>query len=303
MTPTVRFWSFAGALAGGLAVAVSSLGAHGQGAPRDGEMRRDVRVFDAQGARLGVMVRDLEGTETTATGGVKIDSVDANSPAGKAGLQAGDIVVEYDGERVRSARQFTRLVQETPEGREVPLAVLRNGERHALKATPEARGMAFGFDIDPDQIHREVERGLGSIRSFRLPPDVPLRPDDFMGERMPGRGGRLGVSVDSLTDQLAQYFGATDGGALVTTVRKDSPAEKAGLRAGDVVTSVNGDRVRSAGDLLRGVARIDEGEVTLEYLRDRKAGSTKATLEPRPATREITTPRWLVLPAGSTRGK
>ena len=216
---------------------------------------------------------------------MKIESVEDGSPAGKAGIMPGDVIVEYDGERVRSTRQFTRLVQETAEGRQVPLAVLRDGQRQTMNATPEARGMAWDFEIDPDQIHREVERGLDGLRTFRLPPPADgFRFDDLAGSMMPGRG-RLGVTVDSLTDQLAQYFGAADGGALVTTVRKDSAADKAGLKAGDVITSVNGERVHDAADVTRSIGRVDEGTVTLDYLRDKKPGTAKATIEPREGTR------------------
>ena len=60
-----------------------------------------------------------------------------DSPAEKAGIKAGDVVVEYDGERVRSARQFTRLVQETPEGRTVAIGLLRDGKKQTVNATPE----------------------------------------------------------------------------------------------------------------------------------------------------------------------
>ena len=288
MNPKIRYWSFAGLLCAGLAVAVSTLAAQGASARRESDGRREVRVVDSRGSRLGVMVRDLDSSDTgSPAGGVKIESVEDGSPAGKAGMKAGDVIVEYDGERVRSARQFTRLVQETPQGRQVPLAVLRNGQRQTMSATPEARGMAWDFDIDADQIHREVERGLDGLRTFRLPPPAEgFRFDDFPGAMTMGRG-RLGVTVDSLTDQLAQYFGAADGGALVTTVRKDSAAEKAGLKAGDVITSVNGERVRDAGDLTRSIGQVDEGTVTVDYLRDRKPGTAKVTIEPRRPVRPV----------------
>ena len=78
-------------------------------------------VLDGRGSQLGVMVSDVDAK--APTGGVKIDEVNEDSPAEKAGIKAGDIVVEYDGERVRSARQFTRLVQETPEGRTVAIGL------------------------------------------------------------------------------------------------------------------------------------------------------------------------------------
>jgi serine protease Do len=304
MNPKIRYWSFVGLLCAGVAVAVSTMAAQGASARRESDGHREVRVFDGHGSRLGVMVRDLDSTDTgAAAGGVRVQSVDDGSPAGKAGMKAGDVIVEYDGERVRSTRQFTRLVQETAEGRQVPLAVLRNGQRQMMTAAPEARGMEWNFDIDADQLHREVERGLEGMRAFRLPPSADGFPFDDLPEAMMTGRGRLGVSVDSLTDQLAQYFGAADGGALVTAVRKDSAADKAGLKAGDVITAVNGERVRDAGDVTRGIGRIDEGTVSLDYLRDKKSATAKATLEPREGTRESRAPRRMVRPVRFTEAR
>ena len=94
-------------------------------------------VLDGRGAQLGVMVSDVD--PKAASGGVRIDEVNEDSPADKAGIKAGDIVVDYDGERVRSARQFTRLVQETPEGRSVAIGIMRDGKKQTVNATPETR--------------------------------------------------------------------------------------------------------------------------------------------------------------------
>jgi serine protease Do len=250
--------------------------------PAPGEpVNREVMVLDGRGSRLGVMVEDLEPTDKTA--GVRVDSVDREGPAEKAGLKAGDIVVEYDGERVRSARQFTRLVQETPEGRQVPLAVMRDGRRQTLTATPEARAFSWNMNIDGDRIRRDIERGMRGFREFRMePPAMNFRMEPgFGGMFLPSDRPRLGVSVDSLSDQLAQHFGATNGGALVTSVEPGSAAEKAGLKAGDVITSINGERVRDADQMVDTMRDVREGEVTVDYLRDKKSGSTKATIEPR----------------------
>jgi serine protease Do len=242
--------------------------------------RRELMFLDGRGSRLGVMVQDLEATDKT--GGVRVDSVDPESPAEKAGLKTGDVVVEYDGERVRSARQFTRLVQETPEGRQVPLAVLRDGKRQALTATPEARTFSWEMNIDGDRIRRDVERGL---REFRMDmPPMRFRWDhDFDDLLAPSSRRRLGISMDSMGDQLSQYFGASEGGALITSVEPGSAAEKAGLKAGDVITSINGERVRDAGQVVDTMREVGAGDVTIGYLRDKKAGTTKATIEPRSA--------------------
>ncbi len=286
MSGKVRYWSFIGVLAVGVVAAVSALAAQGARVSREvqapGE-RRELMFLDGRGSRLGVMVQDLEAADKT--GGVRVDSVDPESPAEKAGLKAGDVVVEYDGERVRSARQFTRLVQETPEGRQVPLAVLRDGKRQALTATPEARTFSWEMNIDGDRIRRDVERSLEGLRGFHMDgPAMRFRFDrDFNNLFAPSSRRRLGVSVDSLSDQLAQYFGASDGGALVTSVEKDSAAERAGLKAGDVITSINGERVRDAEQVVDTMREVGDGEVTIGYLRDKKADTTKATIEPRSA--------------------
>jgi serine protease Do len=283
MSGKVRIWSCVGFLAASVAAALSVVAAQAPMADPPRAERRGAMWLDGRGSRLGVMVQDLD-PAAGGSAGVRVDSVDPESPAARAGIKAGDIVVEYDGERVRSARQFTRLVQETPEGRQTPLAVLRDGKRQTLTATPEARAFAWNMGIDGDQIRREVERGLRAMPELRLDePPMRFRFDpDFGGVPMSGRR-RLGVSVDSMSDQLAAYFGATDGGALVTSVDRDSAAEKAGLKAGDVITSINGNRVRDADHLLDAIRDIREGEVSIGYLRDKKADTAKATIVAPPA--------------------
>ena len=247
--------------------------------------RGDVFMLDGRGAQLGVRVSNVD--VKAETGGVRIDEVNEDSPAEKAGLREGDVVVEYDGERVRSARQFTRLVQETPDGRTVKIAVLRNGQKQTVDATPEEGRNAWNFEIDGDQIRREIERGLRDFpREF--PRDFDFRFDDrgprrfeyrspervmpFMGSR-----GRLGVSVQSLTPDLEEYFGAKNGGVLVSSVAQDSAAAKAGIKAGDVITSINGARVSDPGNLMRELDGAT-GELTIVVLRDKKEMTLKATL-------------------------
>ncbi len=96
---------------------------------------------------------------------------------------------------------------------------------------------------------------------------------------MPLAGRRLGVSVEELTSQLAGYFGAKDG-VLVTSVADGSAASRAGLKAGDVITAINGQAVRSREDLLRGLREApDSDEVTIGIVRDKKDSTVKAKLE------------------------
>lgn len=286
----VKFGVFCLGLAVAVGAAVSTVGAQVR-AQVERLPRGDVFVLDGRGAQLGVMVSDLDAKATT--GGVKIDEVNDNSPAEKAG----DIVVDYDGEKVRSARQFTRLVQETPEGRSVAIGILRDGKKQTLNATPEAGRMTFNFGDDVERAFREAERGMRGFRfdgpggrefEFRSDGQEPRRFDYRMPDRvMPLPGfrssrGRLGVSVQSLTNDLREYFGVKNGGALVSSVTPDSAASKAGIKAGDVIVSVNG---RSVSDSEELVEQLEDftGEVTIVVMRDKKEMTLKATLADRPS--------------------
>jgi serine protease Do len=281
---------FGVALAAAVAVAVASVAAQGARDERDRRPRSRVMMLDGRGAQIGVTVDEV-------AEGVRIEDVDPNSPASKAGLRSGDVVVEVDGERVRSARQFSRLIQESPEGKSVKLGVLRNGTRQTVDVTPETQ--AFNFDFDADLIGREVERGMREIepRLRELEPRLrELEPRlrefrfggpfdfDFDLPHITSPRGRLGVQVNELTPELAEYFGAKDGGVLVARVTKDSPADKAGVKAGDVITSINEDRVRDTDDLVDEL-RDKEGEVTLGIVRDKKEERVKATIEGTPTSR------------------
>lgn len=238
---------------------------------------RQVFRLDGRGSQIGVMVSDVEDASAT---GVKVDEVERGSAAEKAGVKAGDFVVDFDGERVRSARQLTRLVQETPAGRTVKMTVRRGADRQTMDVTPEASESAWSSSFGPE-IRAEIERSLPKLRE--LAPE--LGRDGAFNFRfdglpaIPGRA-RLGVQVEALSDQLAEYFGVKDGGVLVSSVTADSPAAKAGVQAGDVITKVNGTAVSDAGDLIEEIAEVgDDGAVTLDVVRDKKPTTLKATLE------------------------
>lgn len=237
---------------------------------------RQVIRLDGRGSQIGVMVSDLEQNEPA---GVRIDDVDQDGPAERAGVKDGDVVVEFDGERVRSARQLTRLVQETPPGRSVKVTVLRGSARETLDITPESAQASWSVAFAEPGLRAEIDRGMRGLG------DLPRLAEPMFNFRFDGAGpamgrARLGVQVETLSDQLAGFFGVAGGGVLVSSVTEDSPAEKAGLKAGDVITSVNGTAVRDAGDLvdqLRGAA--SGGEVSLGVVRDKKATTIKATIE------------------------
>lgn len=239
------------------------------------------------GSRIGASVRDVETSDKVKSSGVVIESVDENSPASKAGLKAGDIVVEFDGERVRSVRQFARLVSETPEGRSVPAGVMRDGQRVTVNVTPEGGSGAYRF------FSGDAWTGLDSLRRYetipapRALPSRPATPPTPRPAPMPPAleryfwtgGTQLGITITDLEPQLAEYFGTKDG-VLVSAVTADSAAAKAGLKAGDVITSLNGSTVDSQSDLRTRLRNLEGGEFTLGIVRDKKPMTLKGKLEP-----------------------
>ena len=259
----------------------------------------------AGGPRLGVEIRDL-GKEDLAKfklsspNGVVVDVVLKESAAEKAGVKAGDVVVQFDGENVRSAAQLTRLVRETVAGRTVKMGVVRDGKRMDLDVAPAEAERVFDLAIAGERMPR-LERHLEVVpdRTLRWQQRAPMPVPEgdvlqFFGEGgAPGNfvfstgRGRLGVNVQELTPDLAAYFGVKDG-LLVNSVQADTPAAKAGIKAGDVIGTVNGKAVVSSSELVKELAD-KEGEVTIGVTRDKKALSLKATLEPRkaPARRAV----------------
>ena len=98
-------------------------------------------------------------------------------------------------------------------------------------------------------------------------------------------GGYLGVQIQGLDGQLADYFGVKDGGVLVTEVVEDSPAEKAGIKAGDVILSVAGENVEDAGDLVEEIrGHKPESKVELKVIRKNRSRKMKVTLGEAPSS-------------------
>jgi serine protease Do len=264
-------------------------------------------AFAGGGPRIGVRVRDVEPSDVTkqklaGQAGAVIEQVDSQTPAAKAGLKAGDVVVGFDGERVRSARQLDRLVEETPPGRSVKMSIVRDSAKLDVDVTPESSSFAdamprmrdhaedsFSFKRDLDS-GRMADDALEALRNRKFERfAVPSLEFDWDGGDVPmiwGGRGRLGVSAEAVSGQLAAYFGV-ESGVLVRQVDESSAAAKAGVKAGDVITAVNGKAVKDAGELRRAIADATEedskdakaSEVTLAVTRDKKAITLKATIE------------------------
>lgn len=225
---------------------------------------------------LGVYIDDVtaeKAKELNLPGeyGVIISRVEPETPAAKAGLKENDVIIEYNGVRVEGTLQFNRLVRETPPGRTVTLRIVREGKRQDVRVTigsQESALRSFPFRVE------------GPDFTLTLPeiqiPRIELRVTSY---------ARLGVSVQSLTKQLGDYFGVPDGrGVLVTYVAPDSPAERAGLKAGDVITALDGKEITSPYTLTRELSQR-EGDVTLTFVRNKQKQSVTVHLERRSSSR------------------
>jgi len=185
--------------------------------------------------------------------GLLIVDVERESPADDAGLREDDVIISFDEKAYEQVTSFTRAVRATQPGTTVKLKIVRDGRDRELQA----------------DIGRQRRQHLGSMS---------WGPHDFSF----GFGGpRLGVHVVALNDDLAEYFdGKAAGGILITEVLEDTPAEEAGLKAGDVITRVDDLDVSEPDELIEALNEYDEGEeVTIEFVRKGKTETVAVTLE------------------------
>ncbi|HEX2459986.1 MAG TPA: PDZ domain-containing protein [Vicinamibacterales bacterium] len=219
----------------------------------DRDFRYDVFRALGAGSEIGVSVRELSNDEVSKArleraGGVYVQSIREGSPAARADIRSGDLIVEVDGERVRGVRHFVRLVSESPAGRSVRIETIRGSARNVIDVTPEAARFA---PVLPPEIREDVERRLSEF-----PRDLEL---DLPAPRT--ARARLGITTTPLTNQLAGYFGVKDGGVLVSAVEERSPSATAGVKAGDVIIAIDGAPVRTPQDVAAAARRAAPGAV------------------------------------------
>jgi len=228
--------------------AISGVSLHRAFAQEHTAPRARTAVVHRSSGYLGVGVAEIDDERAKTlklkeTRGVEIKSVEPGSPAAKAGLREGDAVLEYNGQPVEGVEQFIRMVGETPTGRKVTMQIIRNGGPQTLVVTIAARtapdwGGAFELQIP------EAPEAPFSVAPMPPPVVIPDMPRPMLS----WRNAVIGIEAEALNPQLADFFGVKDG-ALVRSVAKNSPAEKAGMKAGDVVTKVNGADVSSAREI------------------------------------------------------
>lgn len=262
------------------------------------KIERDVQVIVGDdGGYLGVQTEEVTKENFSKFGlkevrGVAVEKVLDNSPAKQAGLQDGDVIVRFNGEEITSYRKLTRLISETAPDHQAKLTVVRGGSEREITVTigkrPTPKFEMGNFEINiPDGMGKVFER-IPMTPGFKIDTFPNGADGDVFVWRGDGEGGnfvfgstrQIGVGVSSLTKQLGDYFGVADGkGILINNVSENSPAAKAGLKAGDVIVEVEGKAVSNSMDLIRGIAEKKEGEVSLTIIRNRNRQTVKVTPE------------------------
>jgi C-terminal processing protease CtpA/Prc len=203
---------------------------------RDSIRKHMLENFPRGGYRLGVVLADPDGDGQ----GVEITEVEPNSPADKAGLQQGDVVVKLDGKNVETPQDIREELRNLNEAREIDVEILRGGQPMNLKVTPEKRRFMHAF-------------------SFGRP--------------------YIGVNLQNLDGDLAEYFKVDpNAGVLITRVQSDGPAAEAGIRSGDILTHINGKKVSDAESATELIGEGDSETIEVTVLRH--GSEMKMTVRP-----------------------
>lgn len=213
--------------------------------------------------------------------GVGVTQVIKDSPAEKAGLRKDDVILRIDGENVTSVRKLNRVVSELAPDQSVRVTFSRGGAEQEITATIGKRNntnmVADVFRGEPRVWKWEGDLKNFDPKNFKFEGLDKFRDNGDMTIIL-GNSRRIGVSTMELTKQLADYFGIAGGkGVLVTSVTDDGPAAKAGVRAGDVITAIDGEAVDSPGDISRAINRKKDGDVTLTIIRNKSQQTIHVT--------------------------
>jgi len=231
---------------------------------------------DTHGASyLGVDIADvtkdrLETLKLKEEHGVEVTMVDQDAPAGKAGLKEHDVILAMNGTPVESEAQLKRMIHETPAGRTVTLNVSRDGQPMTVKVQLAERNKAWLAPKAKD-FHIEIPP-IPNLPDFDMPMNVVVVHSS----------ARSGLMVENLTPQLGDFFGVKSGnGVLIRSVEKNSRAEKAGFRAGDVIIRLGDQTVHDTSDFSHALKPRSGGSVNVTVIRDKKEQTLTLTLPER----------------------
>lgn len=243
---------------------------------------------EGKGGYLGLSLR--EDTKSNE-GGALVENVVSESPAAKAGVKDGDVIVGFGGDVIRGPGRVTEKLRAAKAGDKVNVDVRRDGKVQKLVIElgkrPALRWKVRSGDYAPmtEDQQRALEKSLKSL-------DETLPGLDRKMGRMrvftPGHNGLmlfgrnkplLGIEMLETTAELREAMGGTkDAGVLVGKVLAGSAAEKGGLKVGDLITAVEGEKVSDAGELADAIGKHEGKTVDLDVVRDKRAIHVKAVL-------------------------
>jgi serine protease Do len=211
--------------------------------------------------RIGVTVTQVPREDYQEFGlktrsGAIVASVTSGGAAAKAGVEPGDVIVQYNGRPVTSSDELVKMVVGTKPGTSVPVRVLRNKQEKTLNLTV-------------DELDLEAEQQSRGRRS----PGQEQQQDDSQG------AGGFGLTLDNVTPQMARRLGLPSGqsGAVVTDVEPDGPSAGR-LQAGDVILAVNRRPVANATEAARALQGVQSGRIA-QILVWRGAGEVFVTVK------------------------
>ena len=183
-------------------------------------------------AYLGVLIQPVtqevaEQFKVKVHNGVMVREVRDNTPAAKAGVQPGDVILQFAGQAVNDPRELQNIVERSPIGSSQPMVLLRDGKQITINVTCNELPADATAAAGPSS-----HSGGGSRSSF----------------------DQLGIEAETLTGSLAEQLGVkADSGVAITEVRPGSPAAMAGLAKGMVITQANRKPVKSPADLRKAI--------------------------------------------------
>lgn len=212
---------------------------------------------DTDRAWLGVGIQDLDSELRDSMGidkktsGVFVNEIYDDSPAEAAGLEYGDVVLSIGSGRTDNVKALIGVMNDRKPGDEVDITVLRDGKEQLMMAKLGSRPQETIIEKGPFLSSLEGLRSLAVLGDMALP---------WLEIGLAGSGGRgrLGIYIDDLSEGLAEYFEVPDGkGVLVKEIVDDSPAEKAGMKAGDIIIKVAGTGVADRASLVEAISDME----------------------------------------------